>query len=584
MLKFDTLSSETTKFENNWHDSHQPPNDMGHPIKIKSESNPTSPHSMASDESYDRMEANDNLYTTETIHSLMNRTNQQFLFDPITPPGNPSPFAMHTGAGMQFPATPMNRFSISEMAFNSVGITPGQTPPGDQTPPKSPNSPKSPKSQHSAASEKDTTEMESGSMSGDEARSLYAEYNEDITKPKFNSHGKMKTHRCKTCDFVATTRKDYWDHLRTHIKPERQIECSKCPFVTEFRHHYDYHLRNHEGSKPFKCPDCKYTCVNKSMLNSHLKSHSDVYQFRCGDCTYVTKYVHSLKLHLRKYEHRAGDPVDKEGQAIPVNVIDVYGTRRGPRAAGKSKAKPKKSKKIKSEDSPSVMAALSIDHLPQSMTSPALLPPSLSSPNNLMPQGLSAHNMLPQSLSPQKMQSTQLHDLFTSQFLQSNPNLLSYYLSATMQAQVLAQLAQQNKADDDNEQTATKLDEDVEIQPESPTSSGPHFSAINHSFLNKLNCTAERQSPHNGLTHDNHHQAKRTHRHSENTNKPQESVLDASKLYNCKFCGIYYEDAIVHTIHMAHHGFNDTFMCNKCGVQCNDRVSFNMHIAQMQHP
>lgn len=580
MLKFDTLPSETANSDKSWRNNLQLPTDMGHEIKIKSESNPTSPHSMASDESYERPEANDNLYSTETIHSLMNRTNAPFLFDPITPPGTASPFAMHTAAAMQFPATPLNRFAITEMAFNSVGITPGQTPP------KSPNSPLETKSQ-SGTSDKDGTEMESGSMSGDEARSLYAEYNEDITKPKYNSHGKMKMHRCKTCDFVATTRKDYWDHLRTHIKPERQIECSKCPFVTEFRHHYDYHLRNHEGSKPFKCPDCKYTCVNKSMLNSHLKSHSDVYQFRCGDCTYVTKYVHSLKLHLRKYEHRAGDPVDKAGQAIPVSVIDVYGTRRGPRAAAKSKAKPKKGKKSKQDDVPNVMASLSLDQLPQSLASPPpLLPPALSSPNHHMPQ-MAAHNLLPQSMSPQKAQASQLQNLITSQLLQSNPSLL-YYLSATMQAQVLAQFAQQNKpadGDDDNESIGARMHDDHEIQPESPTSSGPHYAAISNSFLNKLNGTVDRQSPNRGMSHDHAHSAKRsTTRQSEHTAQPQDSAPDTSKLYNCKFCGIYYEDAIVHTIHMAHHGFNDTFMCNKCGVQCNDRVSFNMHIAQMQHP
>ncbi|GAB6028265.1 hypothetical protein CHUAL_002446 [Chamberlinius hualienensis] len=67
------------------------------------------------------------------------------------------------------------------------------------------------------------------------------------------------------------------------------------------------------------------------MLNSHMKSHSNVYQYRCNDCTYATKYCHSLKLHLRKYTHKPAVVLNPDGTPNPVPVIDVYGTRRGPR-------------------------------------------------------------------------------------------------------------------------------------------------------------------------------------------------------------------------------------------------------------
>lgn len=154
---------------------------------------------------------------------------------------------------------------------------------------------------------------------------------EGIRVPRVNAQGKVKTFKCKQCEYVAITKGDFWEHARTHIKSEKLLTCPKCPFVTEYKHHLEYHLRNHFGSKPFKCNKCNYSCVNKSMLNSHMKSHSNIYQYRCADCTYATKYCHSLKLHLRKYGHNPAMVLNPDGSPNPIPIIDVYGTRRGPK-------------------------------------------------------------------------------------------------------------------------------------------------------------------------------------------------------------------------------------------------------------
>ncbi|XP_068222505.1 protein hunchback [Palaemon carinicauda] len=154
---------------------------------------------------------------------------------------------------------------------------------------------------------------------------------EAIRVPRVNAQGKVKTFKCKQCDYVAITKGDFWEHARSHIKSEKLLTCPKCPFVTEYKHHLEYHLRNHFGSKPFKCNKCNYSCVNKSMLNSHMKSHSNIYQYRCSDCNYATKYCHSLKLHLRKYGHNPAMVLNPDGSPNPIPIIDVYGTRRGPK-------------------------------------------------------------------------------------------------------------------------------------------------------------------------------------------------------------------------------------------------------------
>ncbi|OQR70675.1 protein hunchback-like [Tropilaelaps mercedesae] len=142
---------------------------------------------------------------------------------------------------------------------------------------------------------------------------------------------KPRISKCKACGFVAETKTEFWEHSKMHIKQGKMLECPQCPFVTEYKHHLEYHLRNHFGSKPFKCAKCNYSCVNKSMLNSHMKSHSNVYQYRCEDCNYATKYCHSLKLHLRKYSHKPAIVLNPDGTPNPYPIIDVYGTRRGPR-------------------------------------------------------------------------------------------------------------------------------------------------------------------------------------------------------------------------------------------------------------
>ena len=152
-----------------------------------------------------------------------------------------------------------------------------------------------------------------------------------VRVPRVNSQGKVKTFKCKQCEYVTVTKEDFWMHCKGHIKPEKLLTCPKCSFVTEYKHHLEYHLRNHFGSKPFKCTHCSYSCVNKSMLNSHMKSHTTIYQYRCADCNYATKYCHSLKLHLRKYAHKPAMVLNPDGTPNPLPIVDVYGTRRGPK-------------------------------------------------------------------------------------------------------------------------------------------------------------------------------------------------------------------------------------------------------------
>ncbi|KAH8248166.1 hypothetical protein KR038_003812 [Drosophila bunnanda] len=252
-------------------------------------------------------------------------------FNPLTPPGLPNPMQHFYGGNLR-PSPQPTPTAGATVAPVAVAVATSEklqalTPPMDVTPPKSPAK----SSQSNMEPEKEHDQMSNSS----EDMKYMAESEDDDTNirmPIYNSHGKMKNYKCKTCGVVAITKVDFWAHTRTHMKPDKILQCSKCPFVTEFKHHLEYHIRKHKNQKPFQCDKCSYTCVNKSMLNSHRKSHSSVYQYRCADCDYATKYCHSFKLHLRKYGHKPGMVLDEDGTPNPSLVIDVYGTRRGPKS------------------------------------------------------------------------------------------------------------------------------------------------------------------------------------------------------------------------------------------------------------
>lgn len=542
-----------------------------------SESNPTSPHSVGSDESavnHPNLYYNDALHSLATIHINGTGSHRPLGFNPLTPPGYPNAcLRTVTDVNMQesmIPTTPSRRFTKTEAPFNSTSLTPIHTPPMDQTPPKSPKF-------RSDLSEKDGTDLENGSISGDDTKSLYSDYNQEISLPKVNSHGKVKTHKCKHCSYVGVTKKDFWEHTRQHIKPERQILCTKCPFVTEFKHHYEYHLRNHEGQKPFKCPDCAYSCVNKSMLNSHLKSHSNVYQYRCENCNYATKYVHSLKLHLRKYDHHPAVPLDSEGLPDTAPIIDVYGTRRGPK---KRAGKLKKQKTLKAKpNSPKIMPQPQTQTQIETKPSPSL--PSLSLPQPLPNMFLQSHlaGMLP---------------YFNLQMLAAQQQVLAQ-LSPNQLRNGGRNIENMNCDDDDDMHisngTMGRYNDEIDLSlPESPTSSVPNSNpSLNNSHLSKIGDDAHNIF-HSSAT-DSPAKASSNStpaRCSSDVDKSPDNGTTSSssstpKMYDCKFCGISFQDAVLHTIHMGYHGYNDVFTCNMCGEKCSDRITFFLHIAKNQH-
>lgn len=403
--------------------------------------------------------------------------------------------------------------------------------------------------------------------------------------PAVNSHGKVKTFKCKQCEFVAVTKLSFWEHSKEHIKPEKMLCCRKCPFVTEYKHHLEYHMRNHLGSKPFQCTQCSYSCVNKSMLNSHLKSHSNIYQYRCADCNYATKYCHSLKLHLRKYQHNPAMVLNPDGTPNPLPIIDVYGTRRGPKQKPLSKMFEQQSLSNNNiPPPPPPTHPLFGNHFPVNLPYlPPLLPHSfLFPPNNNYEQRTSPKIpevqveksrtvTPPPSLLHQRLSYTERSDNGTVSPSNNSPVNLPQTPITPREAPA--------PTNDALDLTNTKNSEAVTPPPsvERTTPITPTTALKNRrkGRAFKLQPAALRLQHEDEKTRD-----------MEISDSESEGSVEAStsnQNYSCQYCDITFGDLTMHTIHMGFHGYNDPFMCNKCGERSTDRVAFFIHLGRAQH-
>ncbi|XP_030022964.2 protein hunchback [Manduca sexta] len=407
--------------------------------------------------------------------------------------------------------------------------------------------------------------------------------------PAVNSHGKVKTFKCKQCEFVAVTKLSFWEHSKEHIKPEKMLCCRKCPFVTEYKHHLEYHMRNHLGSKPFQCSQCSYSCVNKSMLNSHLKSHSNVYQYRCADCNYATKYCHSLKLHLRKYQHNPAMVLNLDGTPNPLPIIDVYGTRRGPKQKPFSKMfEPQGPVSNNNQPQPPAPThPIFGNHFPVNLPYlPPLLPHSfLFPPNNNYEQRTSPKNHEIQTEKPQQMSppASILHQRlsYTERPLESGSTSPPPKSPPSITQTPTHREMPTEHGDDALDLTNAKTSEAGTPPP--PTERATPVTPTTALKNRRKGRAFKLQPAALRLQHEDEKMRDADGSDSESDASAEVASSSAASSYTCQFCDITFGDLTMHTIHMGFHGYNDPFMCNKCGERSPDRVAFFIHLGRAQH-
>ncbi|XP_042880430.1 protein tramtrack, beta isoform-like isoform X24 [Penaeus japonicus] len=81
-----------------------------------------------------------------------------------------------------------------------------------------------------------------------------------------------KVHQCHYCAYIATTRTNLLNHIRTHTG-EKPFACPHCPFRATQKENLKAHIRVHTGEKPYACTLCSYRSAQKSNLKSHMWTH-----------------------------------------------------------------------------------------------------------------------------------------------------------------------------------------------------------------------------------------------------------------------------------------------------------------------
>lgn len=593
------MTSTTTSYQNNWHN-----------IPIKSEPDTHDTDSPTSQFDAKNMFFESNASKTNPYHSLG--------FNPLTPPGYPNillPSHQRSSTVQnERPTTPLSTYP-STLVTQHNSLTPTHTPPIDVTPPKSPKE----LNETPEKGELDHLDSECGD-SYDDNHSISSDLDEtNIKIPKVNSHGKIKTHKCKQCGFIAVTKITFWEHTKSHIKPEKMLACTKCPFVTEYKHHLEYHLRNHQRSKPFQCPSCNYSCVNKSMLNSHLKSHSSIFQYRCADCNYATKYCHSLKLHLRKYSHKPDIVLNQDGTPNPLPIIDVYGTRRGPKTkANQTKADlevlntAKRMKTEKVNDKSGVLmngiqknqTKTNIDNSVMSSMLPSALANMFQNQNPSMPL-FPYLNLNLQMFAAQQQAMSQLSPNFPPHSPPLGNLGLSHDDALNLSQNKTPSKDTEVQQKQTSEQHMTPLGKNrrkgrayklptilpkSEHEMERPSSASSNDNSIQFErrIFTPVTTPTRTDTPESTTSvqpnFNNSHKGNDIDVAVTNTEMSSlKEQVPTKKVFECKFCDISFKDDVLYTIHMGYHGYNDVFKCNMCGEKCDDRVSFFLHIARSSH-
>ncbi|XP_037082510.1 protein hunchback-like, partial [Pollicipes pollicipes] len=461
-----------------------------------------------------------------------------------------------------------------------------------------------------------------------------------VRVPRVNASGKVRLHKCKFCDFKTATQVEHWEHLKSHIAPEKRFWCHVCPFITDVKHHLTYHLRNHFNSKPFKCNKCEYSCVNKSMLSSHMKSHTNFYQYRCGDCNFAAKYANALKNHLRKEKHRPGMVLNPDGSPNPFVIIDVYGTRRGPKIKKDDNGMPILPSSLQENYVSFIQTQNKYITSPNSQCAGFSSPyikaePTMEGPESklALPRGFIRCDMCPFSTADRDQLTKHMMNHMTPDSQQHDETSPASSKSGEESREPAGGLGRM-------ELLRSALAQPVRL-PQAASPPPPYFSrALQSPFLYNLSppfyerAPPQRESPQPsspppppagletaldlsrlGKRSSSDESPPPPHKHRrkgraqklelisqrlqsggspqhsvgsrERSSSPERSLEEPADwkaaAHTCHSCGIAFKDLVMYTMHMGFHDYRRPFSCNKCGEQCRDAIAFFLHIARVPH-
>ena len=128
------------------------------------------------------------------------------------------------------------------------------------------------------------------------------------SKKRYNEHIKRKhklSFRCEVCDKLFGLMKDLNRHKHS-VHAEASYFCDKCSSFYKSKALYDQHMRTHEEGyvRPnFTCEICDKSFTTKYVMSTHIKSeHLGIKRmFQCSQCGKKFRQRNSYKMHMNAH-------------------------------------------------------------------------------------------------------------------------------------------------------------------------------------------------------------------------------------------------------------------------------------------
>ena len=128
-------------------------------------------------------------------------------------------------------------------------------------------------------------------------------------------HRGEKPYECKQCDAAFRTPFDLKDHVKRRHSEVKPFSCEKCGKGFICADNLKHHLLVHSGQKPYKCALCPSRFSRRDYLTKHIRTHTGEKPYKCGECEEAFAYPNSLKLHRKQFHGGGADNCESKMKA-----------------------------------------------------------------------------------------------------------------------------------------------------------------------------------------------------------------------------------------------------------------------------
>jgi KRAB domain-containing zinc finger protein len=111
-------------------------------------------------------------------------------------------------------------------------------------------------------------------------------------------HRSKQIYNCEKCGHTCNKKCNFDRHMESHLPPEERTKCSSCGEIfADIQLKEEHFRRVHKGLETFKCTICPKVFPRLQTLKSHLKIHSGIKSFSCEKCGQKFGYKSTWSIH-----------------------------------------------------------------------------------------------------------------------------------------------------------------------------------------------------------------------------------------------------------------------------------------------